>query len=137
MENLIQVTNSLTDLDEDSPLNIDLPVAFISLSEKETHFLGLRLAKLLKKGSIVALGGVLGSGKTILAKGICRGLGVKEEITSPTYTIVSEYEGFTENCGKIPVFHIDAYRLGGIDDFSDIGGEEIIFGNGISLIEWS
>ena len=110
---------------------IDFPAVFTCFSAEETFALGERLAPLLEKGSIVALKGPLGSGKTCFAKGIARGLGIYEELSSPTYTIVSEY------AGAFTVYHIDAYRLRGNDDFSAIGGEEIVFGNGISLIEWS
>ena len=91
----------------------------------------------LEKGSIVALKGPLGAGKTCFAKGLARGLGIAEEVTSPTYTIISEYEGTLKDGQPVAVYHIDAYRLGGNDDFSAIGGEEIVFGNGVSLIEWS
>ena len=81
----------------------------------------------------------MGAGKTCLTKGIARGLGIKEEVSSPTYTIISEYEGIDsqDKGGAIPVYHIDAYRLRGNDDFYAIGGDEIIYGNGISIIEWS
>ena len=98
--------------------------------------LGEGLAPLLKKGSVIALKGPLGAGKTCLMKGIARGLGIKEEVTSPTYTIISEYEAVISG-ETIPVYHIDAYRLRGNDDFSAIGGEDIVFGSGISVIEWS
>ena len=107
------------------------PSVFTTKEEDETFSLGFSLAKSLGEGSVVALSGPLGAGKTCFAKGIARGLGVKEDVTSPTYTIVSEYEG-----DNFPVYHIDAYRLKGSDDFSAIGGEEIIFGRGISIIEW-
>jgi tRNA threonylcarbamoyladenosine biosynthesis protein TsaE len=110
---------------ENSPINI------LSRSREETLALGERLAGLLAPGSVVALRGPLGAGKTCLAKGIARGLGIEEEITSPTYTIVSEYQG------SCPLYHIDAYRLSGDDDFASLGGEEFIYGKGISLVEWS
>ena len=109
---------------------------FTSSSPEETFDLGIRLAPALEKGSIVAFRGPLGAGKTCFIKGIARGLGVAEEVTSPTYTIVSEYEG-TLSGEPVTLYHIDAYRLGGNDDFSVIGGEEIIFNNEISVIEWS
>jgi len=90
-------------------------------------------------GSVIALEGPIGAGKTCLTKGLAKGLGVAEEVTSPSYTIISEYEAFPygENTASINLYHIDAYRLGGNDDFFNIGGEEIVFGNGISVIEWS
>ena len=98
--------------------------------------MGKRLASLLEIGSVIALKGPLGAGKTCFTKGLAEGLGITEEVTSPTYTIVSEYEAVISG-RNIPVYHIDAYRLRGNDDFSAIGGEEIIFGDGISIIEWS
>ena len=97
---------------------------------------GEDLAKTIERGSIVAMEGPLGAGKTCFAKGIARGLGIVEEVTSPTYTIVSEYDGFIDG-EKLTMFHIDAYRLTGNEDFSALGGEEMVFGNGISVIEWS
>jgi tRNA threonylcarbamoyladenosine biosynthesis protein TsaE len=92
---------------------------------------GERLALRLSKGAVVALRGGLGAGKTCLVKGIARGLGITEEITSPTYTIISEYEG------PFPFYHIDAYRLAGDDDFAALGGGEFLGGEGITVIEWS
>jgi tRNA threonylcarbamoyladenosine biosynthesis protein TsaE len=107
------------------------PINILSRSREETIALGERLAGLLLPGSVVALRGPLGAGKTCLAKGIARGLGIEEEITSPTYTIVSEYSGART------LYHIDAYRLSGDDDFNALGGEEFIYGRGISVVEWS
>jgi tRNA threonylcarbamoyladenosine biosynthesis protein TsaE len=92
---------------------------------------GERIASLLRPGSIIALRGGLGAGKTCLVKGIARGLGIDEEVTSPTYTIVSEYRG------RLPLYHIDAYRLNDGGDFLAIGGEEYLYGEGAALIEWS
>ena len=112
------------------------PALFTSSSPDETFALGKRTAPLLERGGIVALRGPLGAGKTCFVKGIAEGLGIKDEVTSPTYTIVSEYEGSLS--GEAFVFyHIDAYRLNGDEDFTAIGGEDIIFGAGISVIEWS
>ena len=113
-----------------------MPAVIVSLSGEETFDLGMRLAPLLGKGDVVALKGPLGAGKTCFTKGIARGLGIEEELTSPSYAIISEYECLVGS-EKLPVYHIDAYRLEGGDDFSAIGGEEIVFGNGISVIEWS
>ncbi|MDR1047240.1 MAG: tRNA (adenosine(37)-N6)-threonylcarbamoyltransferase complex ATPase subunit type 1 TsaE [Treponema sp.] len=107
-------------------------VSVISSSAEETIALGEKLAAVLPAGSIVALNGGLGAGKTTLVKGIARALGIEAEITSPTYTIISEYEG------KIPLYHIDAYRLAGDEDFFSIGGTELLSrGDGLALIEWS
>lgn len=113
-----------------------LPALVTTSSADETLVLGRRLASLLGKGAVVAITGPLGAGKTNITKGIALALGVTEEVTSPTYTIVSEYEAAIAG-ETIAFFHIDAYRLRGDDDFSSVGGEDIIFGNGISVIEWS
>jgi tRNA threonylcarbamoyladenosine biosynthesis protein TsaE len=93
--------------------------------------LGERIAPLLPGGSVIALRGTLGAGKTCFAKGIARGLGIPEDVTSPTYTIIAEY------AGTLPLYHIDAYRLEGDEDFTALGGEEFLYGEGVSLIEWS
>lgn len=119
---------------ESFPFN--LPLQIKCSSANETLTLGISLAPFLSKGGVVALKGPLGAGKTCLTKGLAKGLGITEEITSPTYTIVSEYAAVISG-EKIPVYHIDAYRLRGNDDFSAIGGEEFVFGGGISIIEWS
>ncbi|MDR1325037.1 MAG: tRNA (adenosine(37)-N6)-threonylcarbamoyltransferase complex ATPase subunit type 1 TsaE [Treponema sp.] len=103
----------------------------VSSSPEETIAAGERIAALLHTGSVVALRGGLGVGKTWLTKGIARGLGVTEEVTSPTYTIISEYEG----C--LPLYHIDAYRLRGNDDFAALGADDALYGNGVTVIEWS
>jgi tRNA threonylcarbamoyladenosine biosynthesis protein TsaE len=94
------------------------------------------IGKFLQKGSVLALCGPLGAGKTCFVKGIARFLGVEEEITSPTYTIVSEYEGQI-NGQRLPFYHIDAYRLQGDDDFYALGGVEYLFGAGLCVVEWS
>jgi tRNA threonylcarbamoyladenosine biosynthesis protein TsaE len=104
-----------------------------SASPEETAAAGERLAARLPKGAVVALRGGLGAGKTCLTKGIARGLGITEEITSPTYTIISEYDVPL----KGPLYHIDAYRLAGDDEFAALGGEEDLGGKGITVIEWS
>jgi tRNA threonylcarbamoyladenosine biosynthesis protein TsaE len=114
-----------------------LPVSFTSACAEETSAIGEKLAPMLGKGSIVALKGPLGAGKTCFAKGIARGLGVAEEVTSPTYTIVSEYAAILAAASPTLLYHIDAYRLKGSDDFISIGGEELLFSDGITLIEWS
>ena len=131
MAPLIQKESCQTDIES----GLALPSSVISSTPEETLFLGKKIAFILEKSSVVALHGPLGAGKTCLVKGIAAGLGVKETVTSPSYTIVSEYEGILQ--GKlIKIYHVDAYRLAGNDDFSAIGGEEIIFGDGISIIEW-
>jgi tRNA threonylcarbamoyladenosine biosynthesis protein TsaE len=102
-----------------------------SLSQEETFLIGKRIAALLSSGSVIALNGELGSGKTSIAKGIAEGLGINEKLTSPTYTIINEYP-----CSPC-LYHIDAYRLNDERDFGEIGGDEIINSGGICLIEWS
>ncbi|MDR2211106.1 MAG: tRNA (adenosine(37)-N6)-threonylcarbamoyltransferase complex ATPase subunit type 1 TsaE [Spirochaetaceae bacterium] len=104
---------------------------FVSSSPEETIRFGESIARRLGPGSIVALSGNLGAGKTLFAKGIGRGLGVTEEITSPTYTIISEYEG------TYPLYHMDAYRLSGDEEFLSAGGEELLYGAGICVVEWA
>ena len=105
-----------------------------SNSEEETFAIGERIAKHLLPGSVIALSGTLGSGKTILTKGIASGLGLTENLTSPTYTIINEYP--LPNI-KNTLFHIDAYRLNNNKDFEDINGLEIVNSKGICIIEWS
>jgi tRNA threonylcarbamoyladenosine biosynthesis protein TsaE len=109
----------------------DFLTDFLSSSPDETIALGERIARRLGRGSVVALRGGLGTGKTCLAKGIARGLGINETITSPTYTIVSEYQG------GLPLYHIDAYRLAGDEDFENTGAAELLGGEGVALVEWS
>jgi len=125
-----------------NPSFFKIPTIITSFSPEETQMAGKCLSNYLKEGDIVALRGTLGAGKTCFIKGIAKGLGITEEITSPTYTIISEYEGILPGTTpgeqkSLPFYHIDAYRLQGNDDFSAIGGEEIIYGKGISVIEWS
>ena len=99
-------------------------------SEKETIEFGKKIAAHLKKGDIIILTGDLGSGKTKLTEGILTYFGLQDEISSPTFTIVNEYE--TE---KFPIYHFDVYRLEDEDEFLAIGGEEY-FEKGVSIIEW-
>ena len=99
-------------------------------SEKETIELGKKIAQNLKIGDILVLTGDLGSGKTKLTEGILSFFGLENEISSPTFTIVNEYQ--TE---KFPIYHFDVYRLEGSDEFLAIGGEEY-FEKGVSIIEW-
>lgn len=107
---------------------------FVSNSPRDTLAIGRKIAALLAAGSCLALKGNLGSGKTCLTRGIARGLGIKENITSPTYTVINEYQSTDPPC---PFYHIDAFRLDAGRDFEDIGGMEIIYSDGISVIEWS
>ena len=104
---------------------------FITNSSDETIKLGEALGKNLKAGDVVAFTGTLAAGKTYFTKGIALALQIEEEVTSPTFTIVSEYYG------SLPLYHFDLYRLSSYDDFSDMGGEEYLYGDGICVIEWS
>ena len=102
----------------------------ISNSENETLEIGKKIATELKKGDIIVLTGELGSGKTKLTEGILTYFGLQDEISSPTFTIVNEY-----NTKEFPIFHFDVYRLSELDEFFAIGGEEY-FEKGVSIIEW-
>ena len=109
---------------------MDYPPEQISVSAAETMRLGEKLGGFLAPGSVVALSGGLGAGKTCFTKGIALALGISDEITSPTYTIVREYEG------AVPLRHIDTYRLSGEADFELIGGEELIDEDRVVVVEW-
>lgn len=105
---------------------------FITNSPEETETLGERLAKILLPGTILAYRGDLGAGKTAFTRGLARGLGCTEQVTSPTYTIVNEYLG-----GRLPLFHFDMYRLRSSDDLFDIGWDDYLDRGGICAVEWS
>lgn len=98
---------------------------------EETEALGRRIGEKLKRGDVVSLRGSLGAGKTVIAKGIASALRIEEAIVSPTFTLVQEYEGDEK------LYHLDIYRLSGEDEFESMGGEEFLYPDGISLIEWS
>jgi tRNA threonylcarbamoyladenosine biosynthesis protein TsaE len=99
-------------------------------NRKDTIGLGRLIGEKLKKGDIVCLEGSLGSGKTTLVKGIALALGIEDEVTSPTFTIVSSYHGSPD------LFHIDLYRIDHLDQLDDIGIDEFLYGGGIAVIEW-
>jgi tRNA threonylcarbamoyladenosine biosynthesis protein TsaE len=101
-------------------------------SESDTRALGLRIAEVLEPGDIIALIGDLGTGKTALTKYIAEGLGITEEINSPTFNIVKEYRS-----GRLPLFHFDVYRLADSDEFYDAGAEDYLSGRGVCVIEWA
>lgn len=103
----------------------------ICKTEDEMLALGAELAKNASKGMVVSLRGSLGAGKTVLARGFAGELGIKEAIVSPTFTLVQEYEG------RFPLFHMDLYRIKSDDDFMMIGGEDMLYSNGVCLVEWS
>ena len=105
---------------------------FHTRCEAETEALGARLAAVLSPGAVVAYRGGLGMGKTAFTRGLARGLGYKGRVTSPTFTIVNEYEG-----GRLPLFHFDMYRLGSADELFDIGWEDYLNRGGVCAVEWS
>ena len=105
---------------------------YISSSVKETEDVGAGLAQRLAPGAVVAFTGDLGAGKTAFVRGMARGLGVADRVTSPTFTIVNEYGD-----GRLPLFHFDMYRLGGSDELFDIGWEDYLARGGICAVEGS
>lgn len=101
-------------------------------SDEQTRLIGKELGEKAHMGDIYCLKGELGAGKTVFTKGFAEGLGIKEHITSPTFTIVNEYSD-----GRLPFYHFDVYRIGSPDEMYDIGCDEYLFGNGVCLIEWA
>jgi len=104
---------------------------FASKSVAETQALGKALGSVLAAGDIVCLSGDLGAGKTAFVQGVAAGMGINDYVTSPTYTLINEYPG------RIPLYHMDVYRLGDIDELADLGFEEYLDGSGVVLIEWA
>lgn len=102
----------------------------ITRSEEETMEVGARIGEKLKSGDVISLNGDLGAGKTHITKGIAKGLGVNDYITSPTFIIVNEYEG------RIPLYHFDVYRINDIDEMYEIGFDEYLYGKGVCIVEW-
>lgn len=105
---------------------------YITHSPDETRALGRTLAQALQGGAVVAFTGDLGAGKTAFVSGMAEGMGIEERVTSPTFTIVNEYEG-----GRLPLFHFDMYRLGSADELFHIGWEDYLARNGVCAVEWS
>ncbi|MBE5851009.1 MAG: tRNA (adenosine(37)-N6)-threonylcarbamoyltransferase complex ATPase subunit type 1 TsaE [Lachnospiraceae bacterium] len=103
-----------------------------SYSEKDTFDTARKLAEVSKKGDIYALVGDLGVGKTAFAKGFAEGLGIRESIVSPTFTILQIYES-----GRMPLYHFDVYRIGDVSEMDEIGYEDCFWGDGVSLVEWA
>lgn len=100
--------------------------------QKETLTVGEQLGKKAESGTVICVDGDLGVGKTVLAQGIAKGLGVKEPVVSPTFTIVQEYRD-----GRIPFYHFDVYRIEDPDEMYEIGFEEYFYGDGVCMVEWS
>ena len=105
---------------------------FITNSPEETEKVGAALGNILAPGTVIAYRGDLGAGKTAFTRGLARGLGYPEPVTSPTYTIVNEYLG-----GRLPLFHFDMYRLRSSDDLWDIGWDDYLDRGGVCAVEWS
>ncbi len=106
-------------------------LTFRTNSPEETIDLGYKIGLLLKKGDVIAMQGTLAAGKTTITKGIAKALEIKDTITSPTFCLISEYSG------RMPLYHMDVYRLDGAEDFVNLGTDDMIYGDGVSIIEWS
>lgn len=106
-------------------------LTFYTKSAEETISLGKKIGSKLKKGDIIAMQGTLAAGKTTITKGIAQSLGISEDITSPTFCLISEYYG------KMPLYHMDVYRLDGTEDFINLGVDDMLYGDGVCIIEWS
>ncbi|MCD6165942.1 tRNA (adenosine(37)-N6)-threonylcarbamoyltransferase complex ATPase subunit type 1 TsaE [candidate division KSB1 bacterium] len=106
-------------------------MVLISKSPEDTIKIGRKFAHILFPNAIVALVGSLGSGKTVFVKGICQGLGITQEVTSPSFALMNVYQN------HIVVFHFDFFRLNSLKEIADLGIEEFLFANGISVIEWA
>ncbi|MDC7238071.1 MAG: tRNA (adenosine(37)-N6)-threonylcarbamoyltransferase complex ATPase subunit type 1 TsaE [Sphaerochaetaceae bacterium] len=104
---------------------------FISHNTEDTIEIGKKIGQMCKSGTVISLRGSLGAGKTVIAKGIAQYLNIEDAIVSPTFTIIQEYDG------DLPLYHMDLYRISGCDEFEMLGGEEMLYGNGVTLIEWS
>ena len=107
-------------------------MVYLTNTPKQTEAVGAALGRVLRAGSVVAYRGDLGAGKTAFTRGLARGLGAKESVTSPTYTIVNEYLS-----GRLPLFHFDMYRLRSSEDLFDIGWEDYLERGGVCAVEWS
>ena len=106
-------------------------LTFTTKTSEETIELGKRIGSKLQKGDVIAMQGPLAAGKTTITKGIAQALGIDDTITSPTFCLISEYYG------KMPLYHMDVYRLDGTEDFINLGTDDMIYGDGVSIIEWS
>lgn len=101
-------------------------------SPEETYALGEKIGKAAQPGQIYTLTGDLGVGKTVFTQGVAAGLGITEPVSSPTFTIVQVYED-----GRLPFYHFDVYRIGDVEEMDEIGYEDYVYGQGVSLIEWA
>ena len=103
-----------------------------SFSAQDTWELGKEMGEKAVPGQVICLIGDLGTGKTVFTKGFAQGLGISEPVSSPTFTILQSYEE-----GRLPFYHFDVYRIGSVDEMDEIGFDDCIFGEGVSLIEWA
>lgn len=103
-----------------------------SFKTKDTFNLGKKMGEEAKSGDVICLLGDLGVGKTVFTQGFASGIGVKEPVSSPTFTIIQEYED-----GRIPFYHFDVYRISDVEEMEEIGFEDYIYGEGVCLIEWA
>ena len=103
-----------------------------TFSAEETYQLGVEIGKKASRGQVYTMVGDLGVGKTVFAQGMAHGLSIDEPISSPTFTIVQVYDE-----GRLPFYHFDVYRIGDIDEMDEIGFEDYVYGEGVSLIEWA
>ena len=110
----------------------DEKIEIETFSDEETFALGRQMGRQAAPGDIICLSGDLGTGKTIFAKGFAAGLGISEPVSSPTFTIVQEYEE-----GRIPFYHFDVYRIADPSEMEEIGFDDYLFGDGVCLIEWA
>ena len=99
---------------------------------EETFARGKKTGELAKPGTVIALTGDLGVGKTVFTQGLAAGLGIEEPVSSPTFTIVQVYEG-----GRLPFYHFDVYRIGDVEEMEEIGYEDCFYGDGVCLVEWA
>lgn len=106
-------------------------ISIVSHSSEETWELARRLAPTLSKGDLISLTGDLGAGKTVFTQGIAAGLGVVEPVTSPTFTIIKEYDE-----GILPLYHFDVYRIFSPDELEELGFDEYFYGDGVTVVEW-
>ena len=106
-------------------------MTLITKTPEETIELGKRIGSMLTKGDVIALQGTLAAGKTTITKGIALALGITDPVTSPTFTLISEYYG------SLTLYHMDVYRLDSTEDFLNLGVEEMLYGDGVCIVEWS
>ena len=101
-------------------------------SPEETYQTGMRLGEKAEAGQVFTLTGDLGVGKTVFTQGLAKGLGIEEPVNSPTFTIVQVYDG-----GRLPFYHCDVYRIGDVEEMDEVGFDDYVMGDGVSLIEWA